>query len=70
MNAICMIMIVRSIGAGLFFGSQGQVRGVIKVDDPVTGYYVMDFSKEAKKLDYYGDYSEKSVPRNMCTVIK
>lgn len=50
--------------------TQAQVHGVIKNIPEDSHYYIVDFSKEAKKKNYIGDYEERMVDESLCVKLK
>lgn len=63
MMAVCLITVVVN-----HFMVKTSVLGVIKGESEVN--YMMDFSKEAEKKGYDGDYGRMIVPKNLCVEAK
>lgn len=61
----CMIQIVFNVG-NINFIQNEPVLGNILVDDKSSNYYLMDFSEQAKKEKYIGDYSQILVKKESC----
>lgn len=60
---ICNILITFYLGKVSFIQKQ-QVEGIILKESEAN--YLVDFSNDAKKHDYVGDYSKKLVPKTDC----
>lgn len=63
MNVICNILVTYYVGA-IGFMSNEQVEGHVISKNSIN--YLVDFSVDAKKHNYVGDYSKKLVNRNEC----
>lgn len=63
MNVICLITVVVGI-----FGSKTEVRGKVLAES--GSMYLVDFSADAKKNGYEGDYSENMVEKSKCIKFK
>ena len=67
LNIICVIQVVLGDGPVKFI-DHTQVKGHI-ISEGEKHYYV-DFSQEAKRLEYIGDYSGLIVYKDDCEQIK
>lgn len=65
MKLWCMIQIVFNVN-GINFIQNEPVLGKLLVNDKVSEYYLMDFSEQAKKEKYIGDYSQILVKKESC----
>lgn len=63
LNIICAISVMVNIG-GIGLSSKTNLKG--KIVSESRSQYLVDFSSEAKKKDFLGDYSEVLVDRDKC----
>ena len=63
MNVICTILVV-----AMHFEQNADVKGIVIGSNKYR--YIVDFSNDAKKNDYEGDYSHKLVLKDDCVEIK
>lgn len=63
-NIVCLITVLLPIGLNGAFSTQAQVQGSILQTTDET--YLVDFSKEATKNDWAGDYNERIVQKSLC----
>lgn len=64
MNILCSIIVAFSINKTQIRLENLNVLGKIVNESEL--YYFVDFSKEAKRLKFYGDYSERAVSKEDC----
>jgi hypothetical protein len=64
LNIICTIMVTLPLDNGGGWSYMEQVRGHMIKNGEYN--YIVDFSREAKRLGFKGDYSFKMVPKRDC----